>query len=271
MAFRLKTKQTSPFFWKRVKYFLSRLFGTRLQKAKGIYFVQMNGQWFKRLTYCDSYQVSVLEQNLKAFCDTSYFPSLATSYESELWVTFVEGEMVRNVDDVFLEKFVDFYATLYAKAPKLIVADETLFPQQLQQDLAFLGQVGVLSAQEVQTLSSCAQKLAPEKLWIGFDYTDPVLKNFVLTQPNLQLCAVDVEGLAQNQLIGMGLGKAFALWGKDHRKHILDRLGKQNIPDFVSYYPFIELGFLAKWVKRSFFEQKWRFVNPKVFEKFHQV
>ena len=264
-------KQISPFFWKRLRYFLSRVLGTRLQKAKGIYFVQINGKRFKRMTYCDSFQTSMLEQHLHCFVDTPYFPSIATRYEHELWLTFVEGKIVEKVDESFLLKFVDFYATLYAKGPKLLETKETMFPQQLHQDLKFLGQVGVLSAEEESALDLCAQQLVPQHVWVGYDFTDPVLKNFVLATPGLQLCAVDVEGLAHHQLIGMGLGKAFALWGKEHQDHILTQLLKRNVPDFVSYFPFIELSFLAKWTKRSFFEHKWKFVNAKVFEKFHNV
>ncbi len=270
-SFELQSKQTSPFFWKRLRFFLSRLFGTRLQKSKGLYFVQLNGKRFKRLTYCDSYQASRIEENLTHFLDTSWFPDLATVYEHEIWVQFVEGETIKEVNEDFLGQFVKFYAAIYTKDPKWLKTEETLFPSRLQQDLHFLGQVGVLGSKEANKLSEVATHLVPEKVWIGFDYTDPVLKNFVLTREERRLCAIDVEGLARDQLIGMGLGKAFALWVGPYREFVLDELRRRDTPDILSYFPFVELCFLAKWVKRSFFEHKWKFVNPKVFEKFYNL
>jgi hypothetical protein len=78
MSYRQFNRQRSPFLLKRVRYFLSRLFGTRLQKAKSLHFVTVNGKQFKRLVLCDSYLASEIEQHLETFRGSEHFPPLVT-------------------------------------------------------------------------------------------------------------------------------------------------------------------------------------------------
>ena len=268
MSFPLRVHQRSPFLLKRVRYFLSRLFGIRLQKAKSLHFVTINGRCFKRLILCDSYLASTIERNLEYFKGSEHFPALATCYEREIWVDFIDGLPLKVVDEEVVKKMADFYATVYARQSRCVDAAESLFPHRLHRDLLFLRHIGVFSDDLHCVLDAVASRLLPKKLWIGFDYTDPVLKNFVILKESGRVCAVDVEGLADNQLIGMGVAKACLRWLDPYRSLFLEHLTRENVPDFQSDFPFIELCFLAKWTKRAFFEQKWKIIDPSLFERF---
>jgi len=261
-------KQVSPFFLKRVKYFLSRLFGTRLQKDKGIYYVTVHRHQFKRLILCDSFLATEIEQHLETFRESGYFPLLVARYEHEIWLEYVEGVPIRSVDEDVVLKIAEFYATVYGKAPLLVNAAQSPFPSRLLQDLRFLHQINVLTQDSYRDLQAAAQKLIPEHIWIGYEYTDPVLKNFILRKENGKICVVDVDGLAGNQLLGIGVAKACIRWLGPYQPLFFSALAKHGASDFQSYFSFVELCFLAKWMKRAFLEHDWKVIDPTLFERF---
>ncbi len=261
-------RQTSPFFLKRVKYFLSRLFGTRLQKAKGIHFIEVNGHRFKRLLLCDSFLATEIEQYLEAFNGSGHFPPLVGRYEHEIWLDYVEGVPVSTIDESFVKKIAEFYATVYGKHPVLLEIQQSPFPARVLQDLCFLHQVNVLSQDCYRDLQMAAQHLMPEKVWVGYEYTDPVLKNFILREDNKQICVVDVDGLAGKQLMGIGVAKACVRWLGPYRDLFFLELTHHGAPDFQKYFSFVELCFLAKWMKRAFLEHDWKVIDSNHFERF---
>jgi hypothetical protein len=250
---------------------LSRLFGTRLQRSKNLYFVTLNGQRFKRLILRDSYLADEIEQNLERFGASEHFPRLVIRYEHEIWVEFIDGTGIKTVDEHVVKKMADFYAAVYARRPRYMDTVESPFLYRLHRDLGFLNQVGVLANNVYRELNTTAERLTPKRVWVGFDYSDPVLKNFVITRDGGRLCAVDVEGLVDNQLMGMGVAKASMRWLGPFVKVFFDHLARKEVPDFQSYFPFVELCFLAKWTKRNFFEKKWKVVNPTLFERFRHL
>jgi hypothetical protein len=268
MNLKRSTQQSSPFFLKRIKYFLSRSFGTRLQKAKSIHFVTVNGHRYKRLLLCDSYLASEIERYLENFTQSGYFPPVVARYEHEIWLEFVEGISIKSVDEQFVVKIAEFYATVYGAKPALLDVKKSLFPDRLLQDLRFLHQIGVLTQASYQDLQDAVPDLIPEEVWVGFDYTDPVLKNFILRPENGQICVVDVDGLTGNQLLGMGVAKACVRWLADYQPLFFSHLSSQGAPDFQQYFAFVELCFLAKWTKRAFLEHDWKVINPTLFERF---
>lgn len=268
MGFKGFTHQSSPFFLKRVKYFLSRLLGTRLQKAKGIHFVTANGHRFKRLILCDSFLATEIEEHLEAFRESEYFPPLVARYEHEIWLEYVEGLPIRSVDEGFVLKIAEFYATVHGKAPMLLDTAQSPFPGRLHQDLRFLRQINVLTQASYCDLQAAVQDLMPEQVWVGHEYTDPVLKNFLLRKEDGRICVVDVDGLAGNQLLGIGVAKACVRWLGPYRSLFFSSLAKQGGPDFKKYFSFVELCFLAKWMKRAFLEHDWKVIDAKPFERF---
>ncbi len=266
--FKQSIQQSSPFFLKRVKYFLSRLFGTRLQKAKGIHFITVNGQRFKRLILCDSFLASEIEQHLERFAESEYFPPLVARYEYELWLEYVDGHSVRSADEHFVRNLADFYSTLYGKSPQLLNTKESVFPDQLLQNLRFLQQIDILPQPIYQDLQAAVPDLIPDQVWVGFEYTDPVLKNFILRADTGRICVVDVDGLAGNQLLGIGVAKACVRWLGPYQSLFFSSLAEQGAPDIQQYFSFVELYFLAKWMKRAFLEHDWKVIDSTLFERF---
>ncbi len=259
----------------QIVYWLSRMLmrfptlcGLCLRKAKSLHFVTINGQRFKRLQFADSAIARDIERNLEVFQADDLFPRLATCYEHEIWVDFIEGERPRQATEQVVRQVAAFYTTIYTKHPTLTDTTQTAFPTRLAQDLRFLHQVGVLSDPLYAQLQRVIEQLAPPRVWTGFDYTDPVLKNFILSHENGRLYAIDVEGIADNQLIGMGTIKASVRWLGEFRPLFYTHLAKLGAPDFQSYLPFVELCFLAKWTKRNFFEGKKKKIDPGLFERF---
>jgi len=268
MNFKRSIRQSSPFILKRVKYFLSRLFGTRLQKAKGIHFVTVNGHRFKRLLLCDSYLACEIERYLENFTQSGYFPPVVARYEHEIWLEFVEGISITSVDEQFVSKIAEFYATVYGINSALVDTKKSKFPERLLQDLRFLHQIGVLTQASYQDLQVALPDLIPEQVWVGFEYTDPVLKNFILRTETGRICVVDVDGLAENQLLGTGVAKACVRWLSPYRSLFFSSLAKQGAPDIQKYFSFVELCFLAKWMKRAFLEQDWKVIDSTLFDRF---
>ena len=268
MSFQFRIQQRSPFLLKRARYFLSRLFGVRLQKAKSLHFVTINGQQYKRLILCDDSLALEIEQNLNRFRNTGQFPQVVIRYERELWVDYVTGHSIKSIDEGLVEKMAHFYGRLYSEAPVLVQTDKTIFPYRLDRDLHFLNQVGILSSSVVEEVQKTAEIICPQQCWLGFDYTDPVRKNFVLIPANQQICAVDVEGLVKDHLMGMGAAKALMQWMKPFKEHFFNILSHNSVPNFQEYYKFVELCFLAQWTKRAFFEKDWKAVQPKYFDAF---
>lgn len=266
--FNRSIRQSSPFFLKRVKYFISRLFGTRLQKAKGIHFVTVNGSRFKRLILCDSFLASEIEQHLENFAESDYFPPLVARYEHELWLEYVEGHPVRSVDEQFVSNVAEFYSTVYGKKPLLLNTKQSSFPDKLLQNIRFLYQIGVLPQAAYQDLQAAVPDLIPEQVWVGFEYTDPVLKNFILRSDTGRICVVDVDGLAGNELLGIGVAKACVRWLGPYQSLFFSSLAQQGAPDIQKYFSFVELYFLAKWMKRAFFEHDWKVIDSALFERF---
>lgn len=274
MFYRRPARQKSHYSLIRwARYILSRLFGTRLQRPKNLYFVTLNGWRFKRIILRDSYLASEIERNLERFGASEHFPPLVTCYENEVWVEYVDGTRLwqKKVDERFVEKMADFYAAVYARRPRLTDVAEFPFLLRLHQDLRFLNQAGVLSDDAYQELDVAAERLTPKQVWIGFDYIDPVLKNFVITRDSGQVCAVDVESLQDDQLIGTGVARARVRWLEPFLEVFFDRLAREGVPDFQPYFPFVELYFLARWTKMWFLEKKWKYVDPALFDRFRHL
>ncbi|MDH5587350.1 MAG: hypothetical protein OEZ05_12035, partial [Nitrospirota bacterium] len=177
---------------------------------------------------------------------------------------------VRSVDEGFVLKIAEFYATVYGKAPRLVNASQSPYPSRLFQDLRFLRQINVLTLDLYRDLQKTGEAIIPEEVWVGYDYTDPVLKNFLLRQDTNHICVVDVDGLAESQLLGIGVAKACVRWLGPYQDLFFSSLAKQGAPDIQKYFSFVELCFLAKWMKRAFLEHDWKVIDSTLFERFRR-
>lgn len=264
-----KVRQEAGYSLKRrtVTWF-KRRFGTLLVKSQELHFVTINGHRFKRLTLRDSFLASEITRQLEAFGPSDLVPELVTSHENEVWVQFVEGDRPAAIDELLLSKMAKLFATIYNREAKQVALADLPYMARISQDLRFLNQVGVLNDTTRAELQAFANRTAPEKVWIGFDYIDPVLKNFVIKKADGNLCAIDVESLATDQLIGTGVAKACVHWLQPHREPFLSQLTEAGAPDIRPYFAFVDLAFLSDWTTAKVLTGKRRFVRPELFERF---
>jgi hypothetical protein len=239
----------------------------RPPRSQRVYLVTINGRRYKRVVLPDAHHAAQVAARLREFGPSGIYPSLILEREREVWVEFVDGERPRAGSAQVVDGVADLLAVLMRRAPVRQPLAETPFLHELCVDLRFLAEVGVLAPQVSAALQERARRLAPDTVWVGYDCTDAILKNFVST-PGGRVRAVDVESLGAGQLLGSGAAKACLRWVGAERGRFLDRLRGAGVPDFASYLPFVELCFLAFWTKSSFLEGKSRYVDPALFERF---
>lgn len=261
-------RQRSLHAWpRRLQRWWVNRFTRYASMTQRVYRVTIRDHHFKRIIMADSHQSQGIAKNLGAFADTEIFPRLVFSKERELWVEFIAGRALDRVDAEAAEQVARLLATVNGRRPRCVPLDDTPYLHALRMDLRFLEQVGVLGGDAVRDLVTRAEACAPPHVWIGYDYTDPILKNFVRADDG-RLVAVDVESLDADQLIGTGAAKACVRWLGPHRDLFLATMRDAGAPDFQSYLSFVELHFLAYWTKASFLEGKHRYVDSGLFEPF---
>ena len=242
-------------------------FSNRPPRTQRVSVVTVGGARCKRIVFADSHHAAIIAARLRFFAAEAIYPGVILERERELWVEYIEGERVRDVDDRLVEAMSGVLAKLAKRAPRLVPLRETPWLQDLERDLRFLREVGVIDEKLSTSLSEQASQLAPRSVWVGHDCTDAILKNFVWT-PEGRLRAVDVESLGADQLIGVGAAKASLRWLGGSRDDLLDGMKAAGAPDFGAYFDFVELAFRAFWQKSSVLEKKHRFVDPGVFAPF---
>lgn len=237
----------------------------RLGKSQRRSFVRIGRGRYKRLRYADALLAAEIERSLVAFGASPHLPQLVARHENELWVRFVDGEPVAEpCRESELTPFADFFAHLYARAPVQMPLADSGLPYRVESDLAFLDETGVLAAGDAGRLLHAAESLAPGTLWTGFDYVDPVLKNFVRT-PKGTLVAVDVESLHRSRPLGTGLAHAAIHWPKSDVEALTAAAVNRGAPDFLAAWPYVRLCVLAGWTKRKLLQGKTRFIDPALF------
>ena len=230
----------------------------RPHKSQLVSFPVIAGRQCKRIVFRDSFLAARVEATFEQFGPSDCLPRLLQRYENEIWVEFVDGEPVEG-DPRTAAEVGDFFRTVHSRNARLVPIAETVFLDRARSDALGLAYLGVIRASEADQLSALAQRLAPERLWVGFDYLDPVLKNFV-RRPDGRLVAVDVEALRFDEMIGTGLAKCCTRWLLD-RGRVLAQ-ADQAVPGLSRYFSFVELCFLLRWTKRSFVQGKQRSVDP---------
>jgi hypothetical protein len=242
-------------------------FSNRPPRSQRVYEVRIGEARLKRIVFADSHHAAAVAARLQTFAGERIYPGLVLERERELWVEFIEGERVQGADDALIDALAALLCVLMKRAPRRVPLRETPWLANLDLDLAFLARVGVLADERAQRIAAIARERAPAEVWIGYDCSDAILKNFVWTREGA-LRAVDVESLGADVLIGTGAAKASVRWLGDRRGDLLARLKELGAPDFESYFDFVELAFRAFWQKSSFLEKKRRFVDPAVFDRF---
>lgn len=246
---------------------LLRLTGRLPRKAQRLSFVEIGGGRYKRIVLRDSYLAAEMARIHEAFGPTPHLPALVAHHENEVWAHFVPGAPVAAHDPGLREALADFFAALYAREPRCVAAADSPFPARLARDLEFLHSAGVLAPERHRALAQAAARLAPQALWVGYEYTDAARKNFIRRADNGMICGVDIESLRDGQMLGVGIVRAALTWLPDPAG-LLDLLSRPGVPDVRPYYRYLELSHLARWTKTKVLTGKSRFVAPQRFERF---
>lgn len=251
---------------RRVANFLRGWLLGGVGKSQAVYFVDHNGQRYKRVVFGDSRQAEIVEADLRAVPLGTRFPRLIERHENEVWVEFVPGRRADLADAADLDLIAGFFADLYAAGSEEIALARTSWHQQLHTDLWFLGRSGVLTPERAEDLTRLADAIKPDLVLHGFDYVDPVGKNFVVADHGLM--AIDVESLQSRRLLGTGVAKCRVHARGLNVDAFIRAVLEKGAPDFSHQYRYVELCFLAGWTKRKLLTGKRHYVQPDRFDDF---
>lgn len=226
---------------KRLRRRLLSIFNRWHREGYDVRYVYINKNKFKKVIFRTEANSERIYQDLKAFGPSRHFPTVIGKHRSTLWVEFVQGDTIRNVDTHALTLLADFYAAIYKRDPQLATLRETAIWHTFLQDLCFLHDVKILNQSLHRELMD-ANGIIPSAVWIGFDYTDPITANIVLRQDKNVICAIDIKNLYSGVLIGRGIAKARSRWLSDKlTESFFEQLTLKGAPDFRAYLPFLEM------------------------------
>jgi hypothetical protein len=242
-------------------------------KRQRVYFVRIGGKRFKRVVFGDSAQAEAVADALGAFSGEGRFPDLIHRHENELLLEFVDGRPFDPADTSDRARLAAFMAELWRRAPVETSRDRTGLDRRLAVDLRFLGDAGVLDSARRAALAERAAAVAPETVLTGYDYVDPVTKNFVITaeSPGLKqapkLVAIDVESLGAGQPLGVGLAQASLRWLAPGDVPVMaSQVAEAGGPDIDAQLDYIRIITTVGWTKRKFLQGKTNFIRDDHFD-----
>jgi hypothetical protein len=258
-------RQRAHSWMQRVSRRLRRLRGGSLHKNHRVEIVQIGAGQYKRIQFADSIEPARVATALRQLRGTPLFPELLHHQEGELWLRFVTGRALRPKEE--LPAVLAFFAQLYAAQSytqeTAALADYT----QLDSDLRFLVETGVVAQDTAREFRELAPKLEPPRLRIGFDYIDPLPKNFVLSEHGV--IGIDVEALQGGVPLGSGLAKLLLRWPSDtgSSSQVLATLAEQGC-DLRAQFAWIQLHFLVQYTKQKVLQRKPRLVRAQALQNF---
>lgn len=232
--------------------------------------MEVRGRTCKRIVFADSHVAARVARALSAFAPSGICPGILLLRDRDLWLEWIEGDPLCDLTPLSpasLDGVARILAELNRRAPHALALAGSEYAHQLRLDLDFLRDVGSLGPVQHAGLVERMQAWAPRRVWIGWDCTDAILKNFV-REPGGRVVLVDAETLGEQQLVGLGFAKASLRWLGDDRDAFLARLAELGAPDLRDQARWLELCFAAFWVKSSLLAQKRRYSDPRLFERF---
>ena len=234
---------------------LRRRVWPRNGKRQSVLPVNVNGRRFKRVMCGDSHQAQAIAACLEAFGPSPHLPTVVLTTGKEVWVDYLAGRPFRPDDGSDLDCIYAFYGHLYNRRPYQQALEDTVYPERLSRDLWVLQEVGALDSQTAARLLSRAESHAPEQVWIGFDYDDARLDNFLLGSNGTPI-GIDVENLKGDTLLGMGLASARLHWAHRHGPPFARMCAENGLSDIATSFPFIDFCYRAAILKQRHVKRK---------------
>jgi len=229
---------------------------------KAVHRLTVNGHDFKRITFAGTGQAESAERHLRRVRGLGIFPQVVNRSDNELLLEFVPGRSLETIELDRVEQFAHFFSVLHGVETRSLELEATGFHEDAQRDIAFLEQVGVIDTLVRHDVSGVLEKVAPSHAWCSYDYIDSLPKNFVLT-PDTRLVGIDVEALVPDALTGTGVAKLLARSDDAFRERFLAELALRPGPDIAPSLQFVEIAFLAGWLKRLFLKGRQRLLEPE--------
>ncbi len=260
----IRRRRLEPFS-QRARRALARLRGASA-KTQRVYRVDIGDVTLKQLVMPHRSAATEVASVLRHLRGARVAPRLVAHYGNELWLEFLEGDLLRPDDPPPVDELARIFATLYRESARRVSREERDFGREIEGDLAFLRDAGVLAETLDAKLRDCARKWSPDAAWIGHDYTDARPANFLRTKDG-ELRVIDVESLQADYLLGAGAVRAGLRWPGLSGDALLARLDEQGAAPFRADLDFVELWFLASWTKRCVLLRKHRLVDPNLFAR----
>lgn len=251
---------------------LRRLYFWWLQRWKGVfskrqrvYFLDIEGRRYKHVVFGDSHLAAEVQDALDAFAASGRFPPLIHRHENELLLGFVEGRAFDHEDSADRARLADFLATLWSRGAAPCSRAELPFDARLAVDLDFLVHVGVLDRPKADALAARAADVAPDELQVGYDYVDPVAKNFVVADD--RMIAIDVESLQAAQPLGTSLAQASLRWLAAGDVAVMaSQVAESGGPDIDAQLEYVRILTTVGWTKRKYLQGKTNFIRAEHFD-----
>jgi hypothetical protein len=250
----------------RLRRAATSLLSDRYVKRQRVYLVTLGEQLYKRTIFGDAAKALRVADTLRAFSLPGIVPAFVAQYDDEVWVEFIDGDPVADDDPALPDALARVLARLYAHESRLVPQTERGVDREIQRDLAFLHDVGVLDEKLHASLVELATASTPEEVWLGWEYGDLLPKNLIRDRSGA-LRFIDVESIHRDHLLGSGLAKACVRWLGDRRDSFLATLAEAGAPPVADYLPFLELHSLARLTKRSVLQHKPRHVDAELFRR----
>ncbi|MEE4331592.1 MAG: hypothetical protein V2J10_12050, partial [Wenzhouxiangella sp.] len=206
-------------------------------------FVQYGGLRVKQGSFPDTAEAKRVEALLRETDELQRFPHPILRLENTVWVNFLPGRKPDPERASDVAAVADFFIDIYRDRPIERTLEETGLHRRLQDNLKLLGDVGLVDGHRLSAVRSLAERLRPDRLWIGLDYIDALAKNFIVSDG--RVVGIDIEAIQEETLLGAGLAKAGYRWLGDQVDPIIERLADGDGPDLRAQWPYTQLSFLA--------------------------
>jgi hypothetical protein len=260
----IRRRRLEPFS-QRARRALARLSGGAV-KTQRVYRVDIGDVVLKQIVMPHRSAAAEVASVLRRLRDARVAPRLMAHLGNELWLEYLEGDLLHAGDPPPMDELARIFATLYRDEPRRVGRDERDFGREIEGDLDFLRGAGVLDARLDASLRDRARAWSPDAIWVGCDYSDARPANFLRT-PDGELRVIDVESLRDDHLLGAGAVRAGLRWPGLAGDDLIARLVSLEAAPFHADLDFVELWFLASWTKRCVLLRKRRLVDPGLFAR----